>query len=183
MSEIESNHWQVERLWPDPHTGPFRLRLKFGQVAGREAITAVELRGVAPEKPWPTEFPELPDAAVQAEDIRLPLGALLDAQRMLHGSRARAARALWPENEANVQQYEQQHDVKPRGRPRTSEAFLRQVADLYREAEVSGDRAPALLIAGELNARTVNTARGWIRQARKRGLLAPVKQRSDAADS
>jgi hypothetical protein len=168
---MSTNPWQVEGLYPDPRVGPFRLRLAFGQVRGRTVITAVELRGVAPEIPWPTEIPELPDAAIQAADIRLPLGKLLDEWTARNAALARASRSLWPGNEANVQSFEQQAGVKHRGRPRLTNEFLRQVAAIYNAAVADGDRAPAMRVYKELSATTPNTARGWIRKARQRGVM------------
>jgi hypothetical protein len=170
---MSANPWQIERLWPDPATGPFRLRLAFGQVDGRVAVTAVELRGVAPAQPWPTDLPGLPDAAVRAADIRLPLGQLLDTWTALTLSRARASRTLWPANEESVQRFERQEGVRRSGRPSLSAEFLRQVAEVYKAAVAAGDRAPALAVGKELRANTPETARDWVHKARKRGFIPP----------
>ena len=176
---MDSNPWQVERLWPDSVAGPLRLRIAFGEVDGRQAVTAVELRGVEPAHPWPTTFLAVSDAAVRAADIRLPLGAMLDEWIALQASRARASRALFgavPGHEETVQSFERRSGIKRPGRPRTPEAFLRQVAEVYETAVQNGDRAPAVRVHAELEARTLATARGWVRQARKRGFLPPVKR-------
>lgn len=82
----------AEGRWPDPHTGPFRLRLWFGHVAGRSAVVGVELWGTTPQhRPWMEYEPQLPDAPIRAADARLPLGAFLDQHVDMQQALAKAA--------------------------------------------------------------------------------------------
>lgn len=50
-----------------------------------------------------------------------------------------------------------------------SDEFLEKVTASYNAAVKEGDRKPALRVQEELGALVPETARGWIRQARKRG--------------
>lgn len=170
----------ISRLWPDPETGPYRLRVWIGEVDGRPAITRVDLAGFDPPG-WIDES-GLPDAAIQATDIRLPLGRLLDAWTDLQRTYARASRKLYSDGEfrddgEERRRFEKQVGAKRMGRPRLSDEFLREVANIYSTARKEGNRAPAVLVADELKANTTATARGWIRQARMRGFLTQTKGR------
>jgi hypothetical protein len=170
------------RLWPDPQTGPFWLRLWVKQVDDRPAIVGVEMWGVEP----PTAEVTLTDTtAITRKDIRdLRLDKLLDGWRAMMGSYARATvdthYAKAPDKEAKLARFERRLGVKHTGRPRLTDEFLREVADIYTKAVDKGDPAPALQVQMKLGAATVETARGWIRQARKREvdgrpLLEPYK--------
>jgi len=165
------------RAWPDPVTGPFRLRLWIGRVDGRSAVVGVELWGVDPklvDKPaWPTELDDLPDAAIRAADVRVPLGRFLDGWIDHRRAFARASREWFaeiPGHEETVRAFEERlQPRRPAGRPRLSDEHLGLVTAVYNAAVTEGDRAPAYRVMEELGARTVETARGWVRQARKRG--------------
>jgi len=129
-------------------------------------------------------LPKTPATVIGAEDIRLPLGRLLDAWVELHLSTARAARKLYedvPGQEAKVQAVEARFSTPRSGRQRLTDEFLQQVTDVYNAAVGEGDRRPALRVVAVLGPAPPETARGWIRQARKRGFdVAPqpnVKQR------
>lgn len=89
----------VEYLYPDPEGGPYRLRLWFKVLAGAPVVVGVEFWGVTPKLlPWremvvtaaapdavgifvgqgePIEL-SLPETAIGARAIRLPLKTLLD---------------------------------------------------------------------------------------------------------
>jgi hypothetical protein len=171
----------LEHLYPDPATGPLRARLWIAPVDGRPAVVGVELWGVDPKTAvWPMlgELPEeLPDAPIRASDVRLPLGRYLDAWVEKQRASARASRALWPDvpgHEETVRKFERRLDGKRAGRPRLSGEFLERVATVYSAAVEEGDSRPALRVQEELDAAVPETARGWIRQARKRGFLAPA---------
>jgi hypothetical protein len=174
---------QIERLWPDAEHGPFRLRLWFGRVNGRPAVVGVEMWGVLPEEaPWVTLLPDSPDtpmkadlpaAPILAEDIRLPLGALRDDWTEMHLAFARAARKLYseaPGTKVKVRRIEERFERKHTGRPRLSDEFLSRVTAIYNAAVSEGDRRPAKRLIKELGPAAPETARGWIRQARQRGL-------------
>jgi hypothetical protein len=177
----------VERPWPDPVEGPFRLRLWVKQVEDRPAIVGVEMWGSAPvgsTGPSGALFDGLPDTPITRKDINLALARLLDGWLVMMGSYARAARTVYadvPGQEANVTQFEQHLGIKHAGRPRLSDEFLKTVADIYKQAVHEGDSGPALQVQLKLNAATVETARGWIRQARKRGFLEPYTRKGKGA--
>ena len=173
------------RLWPDPEHGPFRLRVWFDHVNGRPAVVGVEMWGISPvSSPWEMPLPETPAAAIGAEDIRLPLGRLLDGWVELHLSTARAARKLYgnvPGQEETVRTVEARFGMPRSGRQRLTDEFLQQVTDVYNAAVSEGDRRPAQRVAQAFGPVAPETARGWIRQARRRGVdVAPqpnVKER------
>ena len=83
----DSRPSQIERRWPDPNTGPLRLRVWFGRVNERPAVVGVELWGVEPvSQEWGAEseaarhgFEPLGTAPVRAQDVHtLRIGELLD---------------------------------------------------------------------------------------------------------
>jgi hypothetical protein len=153
----------LTRQWPDPSTGPLTLRVWFGTVNDRPAVVKVEISGDG-------------DAAVHAADCRLPLGAMLDAHVTMALSRVRASRALYGEH-PGLQKFEGREGLV--GRPRMTDAFLKQVAEVYTAAVGAGDRKPAHAVQSQLGPdATVATARSWIRKARVRGFLPPVKKDS-----
>ncbi len=162
------------RLWPDSELGPFRLRVWFDHVNGRPAVVGVEMWGVGPvSSPWELPLPETPATVIGAEDIRLPLGRLLDAWVELHLSTARAARKLYedvPDQEAKVRAVEARFaSPRPSGRKRLTDEFLQRVTEVYNAAISEGDRAPGLRVVEVLGPAAPDTARGWVRQARERG--------------
>jgi hypothetical protein len=162
---------QLVRLWPDPENGPLRLSLWFGRVDGRPAVVGVEMWGIEPPQGWPLTT-DLPDSAIRAEDVRLPLGKMLDGWTELNYRYARASLALWgdlPGHKETVRTFEQRIGSKRVGRPRLSDDFLEKVTATYNAAVREGDRRPALRVQEELGAAVAETARGWIRQARERG--------------
>jgi hypothetical protein len=174
----------VSYLWPDPETGPLRLRVWFGSVNGRRSVVGVELWGMdLPPLPGSLGTPEAP---IRAEDVRIPLGRLLDAQVESELAMARASRALWsdvPGHEETVRRFEEHRGAERVGRPRLADDFLEQVTALYNQAVADGERKPAMRVLDELGPLTgttvPETARGWIRQARKRGfpVAAPTVRR------
>lgn len=185
-------------LWPDEKTGPLRLRIWFGRVDGRSAVVGVELWGMEPvTAPWPPSTIEAPDAPIRAQDIRLPLGQLLEARIEMEYARARASRALWghvPGHDETVRKFEDRLDSghRPAGRPPLSDEMLRRVTDVYNAAVRIGDRAPDLRVFEELGqvfgASVPDTARGWVSRARSRGFPVlpppgrkgrPARQRHD----
>ena len=174
-------------LWPDPERGPLRLRVWFGRVDGRRAIVGLELWGVDPPRPLPQWFgtEKLPDAAIRAEDVRLPLGRLLDSRVAHELSAVRMSRALWgdvPGHEETVRRFEERLGTYRVGRPRLSDEFLEQVTAIYNAAVADGERKPAMRVLEELGPLTgttvPETARGWIRQARKRGFPVAAPQQT-----
>lgn len=192
-SPEEPNLEAEEGRWPDPDHGPFRLRVWFGRVDDRPAVVGVELWGVEPQqRDWLESEAgdeaidvvtgkavsrdwlgyQLPDAAVRAEDVRLPLGRLLDDWLDRQRAFARASRLLWgdsPGHEARVQRFERRLEGKRTGPPRLTDDFLQQVTDIYNGAARDGARNPAAPVQAALGARTPSTARSWIREARRRG--------------
>lgn len=180
----------ITRLWPDDQHGPFRLRISFGAVDGREAVVGVEMWGIEPPSGnWSVldalpEFgavnlDDIPDTPILAADIRLRLGAILDAWVAQNLAHASAARKLWGDS-ANLQKFQGRFEDDRKGRPHLSDDFLRRVETIYNEAVTAGDRRPAVRVQQELGARTASTARSWIRQARRRGFDLP--QPSTKAD-
>jgi hypothetical protein len=198
-----------EGRWPDPERGPYRLRLWFGRVEGRPAVVGVELWGIEPQhRDWLVDeavedasdmatgatvgrmasAPVPEAAAVRAEDVRLPLGRLLDAWLERQRASARASRKLWANGNGHdprverLERPERAPEAKTPGRPRLSDDFLRQVTKVYNDAVASGQRDPAVRVQSALGATTPETARSWIRQARQRGLpvLPPPKGRGAA---
>lgn len=176
-------------LWPDETTGPLRLRVWFGRVDGRRVIVGLELWG-ADVEPRPSRFvPENPPVApILAADVRLPLGRLLDARVEYEQAMVRASRALYsdvPGHEETVRRFEERLGLGTQrvGRPRLSDEFLEQVTTVYNAAVADGERKPAMRVLHELGPLTgttvPETARGWIRQARKRGfpVAAPTTGR------
>jgi len=195
-----------ERLYPDPETGPYRLRLWFGVVGGRPAVLGVEMWGAAPPGDGWQER-SIPDAQIRAADVRLPLGAELDrwvaeqhayARAALSPGFLAAAAETWPDLELLrpqkeaafaatrkvAQDYLRTYRKRRAGRPSSiPENLLRTVAEQYQAAVLEGSRAPAEAVAiyfEEIGRPNVNnaTVRGWIRKARQRGYLPPSRRRT-----
>lgn len=177
----------MEMIWPDKGVGPYRVRVWFANIGNRPSVVGVEMWGVEPiRRPWSDE--DLPDSAIRAVDIRLPLGRFLDDIWVpLHRNLARAASELWdkdPGQEERSAAYEVALEGRRIGRPRLPDTFLREVADVYNDAIAAGNRAPARAVEHRLgNGRTAATARGWIYEARKRGFIeAPTRNQYRKAD-
>lgn len=168
---------QVVRLWPDPQNGPLRVRVWFGRVQGRPAVVGVEMWGVEPiQAAMPLDSATLDDSPIRAEDIRLPLGKWLDAWTEMQYRYARASRELWgdiPGHEDRVSKFEARIGDKRLGRPALSDEMLSRVTEVYNAAVKDGDRRPAMrvfeVLGADFGASVPETARGWVRQARKRG--------------
>ena len=189
-----------ERLYPDPESGPFRLRLWFGVIGGRPSVVGVELWGtVPPVEGWQER--SIPDAQIGAADIRLPLGAELDrwvafrrglAVASLTPGFLAAVAKTWPDLEplkpaqeaafaASRRVAEEHLQMYPNRRAGVPESLLRTVAEQYQVAVLEGSRAPAEAVAiyfEEIGRPNVNnaTVRGWIRKARQRGYLPPSRR-------
>lgn len=172
-----------ERLWPDGETGPFRVRLWLDDVNGTQSIVGVELWGVEPRVGDWGDYGDLPECAIRAEDIRLPLGDLRNHWVEAHAMRAKAAGAEWealPEDqrkpravhEKAVREFEQRFTSRERrpGRPRLSDELLSRVTELYN----AGGPSPTQRVYDELSKgpnppRSFRTVQGWVAEARKRG--------------
>lgn len=192
-NEPDNQPSPIVRLWPDSETGPFRLRLWFGRVDDRPAVVGVEMWGVHPVgAPWPGPVGMEPaDSPIRAEDIRLPLGKLLDAWVERQYRYARASLTLWGDVPGQAERVEKftapldGHSTERRvGRPALSDEMLSQVVEVYNAAVRRGDRQPAVRVFEELGptygAAVPETARGWVRQARRRWpdrVLPPTKAR------
>lgn len=153
-------------------------------------------------------MPEGHDAAITASAIRVPLGKWLDEWAAENRSYARAAldpeflakaKATWPdldllkpsmdaafaEARRAATDYLEQKVERRRGRPAVPDELVRLVADQYRLAQESGDRAPALAVTRYLQVvvgHDVNeaTVRRWIGLARKREYLPPSRRRKQS---
>jgi len=179
---------EVVVRWPDD-ASPYRLRIWFGQLDGRPAVVGVEMWGCTPRRqPWPEELDALEPAAqtsvrvdketaITSAAIRLPLGRILDSWVDIQRSLMHAHRELRGNAEgqdARIDRFERRlGEQPPRGRPRLSDEFLSKVARVYIQAQQSADdfRRPAAAVQRELGANTRETARSWIKQARRRGVL------------
>ncbi len=215
----------VEGLWPDRVTGPYRLRVWFGRVGGRPAVVGLELWGVEPQdRPWGAagmtageEYamvdgrltqvaPEdrrksaevkLPDTAIRADDVRLPLGAMLDEHVAWEAALAKAAlqatflapAETWPKMpqlarareeafaraKGSAERILEQPAPRRRGRKPLDDVVLAEAAQIYQEAWDRGDRAQAKATARELHLRGYKVSEGtvkrWLVIARDRGLL------------
>jgi len=190
-------------LWPSPTTGPYRVRLTFGRIDGRPVVVGVEMWGVQPpanpeawhdfsiraaasdgtDNPFRfAEVPPLPDVAVSAAAIRLPLGALLDGWVENNQAFGRALVASGADADAVGAVMEQYDGPKKKGAAPLPAALLENVARYYTEAVAAGDRAPSKAVVRRFKAdekRIVNaaTARSWIAAARRRGFLTIPSQR------
>ncbi len=164
----------IKPLWPDPDVGPLRASVWFGRVDDRPAVVRVELSAMDLDRP----------AAIHAADVRLPLGRWLDAHVAMTRARGRASRQLYkhvPGHDKTVDAFEEQAGVaaiKNVGHPRErTDTFYREVAAIYNAAAADGDRSPAVRVEEQLGAGYASaTARSWIRDARKRGFIAPVNR-------
>lgn len=193
-----------EYLWPDP-SGPYRLRLWFGDVGGRPVVVGAEMWGVEPVRhAWGDGTKratardlgddvagfevvpriELPDTPITAASIRLPLGKLLDAWVEQNRSLARAALTIGAEAGAVAAFMRRFEAPTKAGRPPLTTELLDIVAEQYRKAEQAGSRAPARTVTNYMQridprGRSLKhaTVRSWIKTARKRGLLSPAKPR------
>jgi len=113
---------------------------------------------------------------VSAADLRqLPWARLDRAARALVFANYRRRPQDWTAyNEAaDLSTDAQAQRSRPRGRPPLSAELLVDVARRYQQLCEAGERAPALTIATEHHVNK-NTARSWIRQARKKGYLGPA---------
>ena len=186
----------VERRYPDPLRGPYRLRLWVAVVHGRPAIVGVEMWGVEPQSTvwldWsvratagspqddmgsfvPSNIPALSPTAITASAIRLPLGAFIDGWVASNRALGRAALKVGGDP-ARVSAYLAALKDSKRGRPRLPDDLLRLVATMYATAIAAGDRAPARAVERDLKKRykidpKATTVRSWIKAARDRGFL------------
>ncbi|HVB53908.1 MAG TPA: hypothetical protein VNF24_06905 [Candidatus Acidoferrales bacterium] len=192
--------------WPD-ETGPYQVRLWLQDIEGRPRIVGLEMWGIAPQnEPWWGPVREGPDSAITASAIRVPLGKWLDdwaaenrryAEAALRPEFLAEVAKTWPDLPLRQVQkdaafakarsaaidYLEQNVQRRRGRPTVPDELVRLVADQYRQALASGDRAPALAVTRYLQlvkGSDVNeaTVRRWIGLARKRGYLPPSKRRT-----
>jgi hypothetical protein len=178
----------MERLWPDDDP---RYRLRVWYLKGSDgrppAVVGVEMWGVTPPGHvlWDDDGPGLPSDAepITADAIRLPLGRLLDEWvgpklGLARATLGLAARGQWGDDPdaqtERVERFETGLSGRRTGRPPLSDEFLQRVATVYREAKEAGNRAPALAVADALDANTPETARSWIKRARRRGILPPA---------
>lgn len=174
-------------LWPDPESGPFRVRLWFDRVNGMQSVVGVEMWGIEPRAGDWTMGDGLPDTGIRSEDVRLPLGELRDWWIAMQLARPRAAEAAWealPEDqrkpravhEAAVAEFEEHvRSEAPRraGRPFLSDEQLQRVTEVYNDEIKKGGRRPTKRVFDELGAEfgagVYKTAAGWVSVARKRG--------------
>ena len=133
---------------------------------------------------------KLPDTAVTAAAIRLPLGNELQKWLSLMGNLAQSGIDLWghePGQRMAAEAFLADLDVKPSGRgTRLTPEFLEAVAIVYRAALAAGSRRPALAVkewaSSQGNDIQASTAHGWIRKAAQMGLLSkgqPGKVRTE----
>jgi len=173
---------EMTMRFPDPIEGPWSVRLWIGNPSGYPTVVGVEMWGVDPKlRSWGDEPRRgLPDVAVTATAIRLPLKQMLEAWlaffrpltdaaiEQLEGDpvQRRVARGL----------LDDLYVPGPRGgRKRLNPEFLAEVARVYRDAVARGVRSPALAVWEWAKAQDMeiqeSTARGWIRRAGEQGFL------------
>jgi hypothetical protein len=187
-----------ELLYSDEDTGPYRVRLWFGNANGQWGIVGVEMWGVEPGvgRPWfdrsirglakgpqdnPASFeevPALPEALIGAKDIRLPLGALRDRWVEAHKAIERAGTAMGADTHGVQDYLASINEPKKRGREPLQPELLKTVAKHYRDAVTARDRAPAKAVLRKLNelgvkgdkgaALNASTVRSWIAAAKVR---------------
>lgn len=176
-------------LWPDPATGPYRLRLWTGQVEGRLAVVGVELWGVDPQDAvWPQQVdPELAartgwqalrEVGITAEAIRLPIRRMLQQYVDQYRALARAASRMSGADQQAVAAYLKGLGPARRGRPSLPDELLQLVAQLYTEALADGRFDPAKAVGLHLSnlmrrELSPSTVRRWIAAARERGFPIP----------
>ena len=177
------------RLWPDPATGPYRLRLWIGQVSGRPSVVGVELWGITPlEEAWPPfvspglaidmGWDALREAGITSEAIRLPIRQLLQQWIDKHRALARAASRMSGADQQAVAAYLKGLGPARRGRPSLPDELLQLVAQLYTEALADGRFDPAKAVGLHLSnlmrrELSPSTVRRWIAAARERGFPIP----------
>lgn len=185
-----------ERLYPDPETGPYRLRVWIDRVNGRLGVVGVELWGVEPElQPWqertvPKEpgasvfglgapADPLPEKAVTAAAVRLKLGAILNDWVAANKALAKAALKMGA-SRRDVAALRRSLDKPKPGRPRLSETLLRMVADEHQRALLVAPNAPTREVQHRLLKDphlhldvNVNTIRSWVKAAKDRDLYYP----------
>lgn len=187
-----------EGLYPDRDTGPFRVRIWYGNADGEWGVVGVEMWGIEPvAKSWddrsiratakgpqdnPASFkqaPAVPEALIGAKDIRLPLGALRDSFVEAHKAIDRAGTAMGIDTHALQDYLASLKEPKKRGREPLQPELLTTVARYYVDAVAAKDRAPAKAVLRKLNeigvkgdkgaALNAATVRSWIAAAKERG--------------
>jgi hypothetical protein len=193
----------VERRYPDPVEGPYRLRLWVAVVQGRPGIVGVEMWGVEPHSAtwhdWSirasakspqddigafeaSNMPALLPTTITASAIRLPLGAFIDGWVTSNRALGRAALKIGADP-ARVSDYLAALKDSRRGRPPLPDEWLRIVATIYEAAIAEGDRAPARAVERDLKKRykidpKATTVRSWIKAARdRRALVDEISRR------
>ena len=175
--------------WPDPLRGPWSVTVHWGEQDGKAIPIGFDVRafrgtpGSEDDPPRPLAPRSAPWTPLTAEMVRsLQVGALVD------DSRANlAAMTEWFEQQPaparRAATARSKVGAKRLGRPRDrDDAHYALVADLYRHAVATGDRAPAKAVTERLveqgvrfssvndDAKRAQT-RKWIAEARRRGLI------------
>jgi len=141
------------------------------------------IRATTSDNPFDfVEVAPLPDVAVSAAAIRLPLGAFLDDWVKNNRAVGRAAVAAGADAEAVAGAMEQYAGPKKKGRAPLPDGLLERVAHFYVEAIEDGERAPAKAVARGLAGEGhkglhLPTVRSWITRARQRGYIPEETRR------
>lgn len=171
-------------LWPDPKVGPWLVEATFAVVGGRAECVGLSMRSVRTPRPGP-----LPPGAQHWEDVLLagvlpaqtrtdrlagepdperltartwqsvPIGRLMDQLRRAWAQQARKAPRVVPLDAKVWQEAGTRRGVD-----------LRDVADAYRSAWTSGDRAPTKAVAKQMHL-TYDAAAKAVQRARRAGWL------------
>jgi len=120
---------------------------------------------------------EFTEPVLEQKMHRFPWTKVLTAARAIVRARDVDTRAAWQKaTEASWPLLPEAYrpDKRRPGRPRASPERDREVALIYNQAVLEGDRAPALRVAQALGVKP-GTARGYVRRARLRGFLQPAE--------
>jgi len=169
---------QTERWWPDPATGPWRLRVSFAATPDRLIPIGVEMWGDVPPTPdsrwavWPTNLRQPgPVSPLTPSGLRLPLARLAEEMSEAAAHFLPTARAQGLAEVAVLDAVVKAR--RRRGRPPLypPEHFA-DVAAVYRCAD---GRGRILAVAAHYDV-SRPTAAGWVKRARRLGLLQPLRR-------
>lgn len=86
----------------------------------------------------------------------------------------------WVDGDASSTEQERRDQFQHRQRRRwVDDDFLLRVAEVYKRAEADGADSVIKVVASELGPAGYSSAQRWVSEARKRGLLPPVRPRGE----